>query len=160
MKWKTLITAILIGTSSMATVAAAQPSNGPDVYYRHHRRHPRPHFNRVPDRTDRWNSDDDYNRRPVPLAAPLVNTTGQQEYFLTGQRYRAIQLDVMRGRLFVGQVLIQYADGDKDIQQVNQWLNERTGQLQFRIDPRRDLSRIIIYTPDNRTHGAYQLTGY
>src|SRR5438105_10423668 len=49
MKSKTLIAALLIGISSMATVAAAQPSNGPDIYYRHHRRFERnPYY--YPDR--------------------------------------------------------------------------------------------------------------
>src|SRR5215813_8190978 len=37
MKWKMLITALLIGSAGMTSVAAAQPSNGPEVYERHRR---------------------------------------------------------------------------------------------------------------------------
>jgi Ni/Co efflux regulator RcnB len=56
MKWTTLITALLIGSAGMSTVAAAQPSNGPEVYDRHRR------MDRG-DRDDYRDRDRDHDRR-------------------------------------------------------------------------------------------------
>jgi len=188
MKWKTLITSLLIASSSMATVAVAQPSaNDPAVYNRHRRFERNPYYDRHQDRDrdrDRdsdqgWDSsrtwfpptvvpfvngyDDGYNQRYgyndgwQPLVAPVANLTSQQEYALHGATYHAVRLDVMRGRLFIGKFLVEYENGQTQLLQVNRWVDDGGEGLTIRLNGRRPIKRVIVYTPDGSSRAAYQI---
>ena len=171
MKFKTLITVMLLGTCSLATVAAADPPyNRDDAAYRHRR--PEPRFNRY-DRA-RWDSGQGWippQAYPgygygdedawMPLYGKQVGTRFQHELFLTGtpNGLRAVRLDAMRP-LYVEKILVEYVDGNKQLVQVNRWLGGRADST-FVIDlygGRRNVNRVIVYTPQGAGNRSFELS--
>jgi len=167
MKLTMLITTLLIGASTMASVAVAQPTYAPSSspYYRgeyhHHRR-----ANRVPPPYEQggWTyRDGSYFPVPYdqgqgmsdgfrPVYGNINYGDGQREIRFDNerQRFSALRIDP-RDNLFVSKVLVTYADGRSDLIQVGRWVRARQdGGLQIDLDGRRRLNRVMVYTPGQR----------
>jgi hypothetical protein len=172
MKWKTLITSILIGTSTMATAASAQSwgwswqwgQSQQDAYTRHHR--PRaernPYYNR--DRDYPSNGQYDYNngnRQWQPLVGPIANQNDRQFINLGADagRFSALRMDVLSGRVFVKQIGVELMNGQTTGIQVNRWMSARDDSSRvIDLGDRRAVRRVVVYTAGD-THAAYQISG-
>jgi hypothetical protein len=174
-KLKTFIAALLIGTSSMATVAAAQPSSAVyEVGARDHRSNStfdNGYRANVAARFDArfgWNDgrevDPGYVRHypPQPQAVALQSSVpvvgGQQETWLIGDRVGSLRIDVTRGAVFVSKIAVELGNGQMLLQQVNRTLTSRTSSDPL-IDLAgvRDIRRVIVYTPNGGNGATYDI---
>jgi hypothetical protein len=165
MKIKMLITALLIGTSTMASVAVAQPVYRNDSSY--HRRHDdgrwnRGRANRVPrGYNDRgYNNDLRYNNGQwVTLVAP-VPTVRDRQFITIGPeqgRFDRVRLDMVRGDAFIQQIAVEYMNGRTQVVPINRRVDRRDGSVVIPLDgSERAIKRVIVYT-DDRSRGAYTL---
>ena len=80
-----------------------------------------------------------------PLAGPVANVNGQQETTVGpgAGRFRAVRLDVMQGRLFIGKVLVEFMDDSKQIVLVNRWVGRENPQIYVDLNGD-DVGRSIV----------------
>ena len=185
-KLKTIITALLIGTSSMATVAAAQPSSTVyEVGARDHRTYDNYGIN-VDARFDArfgWNDgreiDPGYYRRlppqrivtPTPgiacapdgrpwaaLTASIPAAGDHQVTRLGGVSVGALRLAMERGSAYVTHIDVQFTDGGESRTFVNRTIVAGETANIVALGGLRDVKRVAVYTADGR--GAmYRLIG-
>ena len=176
MKFTTLITALVLGTTAVGGVASAQPAWGNDAYARHHRRA----YNRVP-RGDSHEYDagraygwvppnypygDDYrdHRSDMTLiqGVPVPPTPDRQNLHLdqVGPLHR-LRIQVTRGATFVTEVGVVFPGSENRpvAIPVNRWLDAR-GDSTAVIDlPGRvsAVNGLLVYTQGGRA--TYDLIG-
>jgi hypothetical protein len=184
-KLKTIITAILIGTSSMATVAAAHPANG---YWSGARDHRTPQNNGYaygygygrdidPGYTYRRddNDDDDYGNgdgygygygdRPVegPRWAAMsdsVSASGDRQFIhMNGARASTIRFDLQYGRVYIYEIAVEFMNGRTQVQQVQRWMQAGRDNTEILdLGGSHAIKRVMVYTADGE-RASYQILG-
>jgi hypothetical protein len=144
MKLLPILTALALGAS--AGSAFAEPDRPLDAYDR--------------STYGRYHRD----RGWVTLTAPLANFNNR-EFIRIGRdqgRFERLRLDVEAGRVYVRQVLINFADGTSQKLLLNRFL--RAGEhIQIDVPGRaRAINRLVVYTDparSRRTRGEYRISG-
>ena len=160
MKIKTLITTILLGTSTMAAVASAHPAQsiyGEQSYAssssaRDHRT-PRRRFTHAPSNVGwRYISYADQPDvapvpRAIPLADPMPIVGNEQRIALIGKRADAIRLQMLRGDVFVTEIVVELSNGQILVQPINRTLSARGSDAPvIDLAGPRDLRRVVVVT--------------
>lgn len=164
-KIKALITALVLGTSSIAMAdtsvtfsgrADAQWGNvSPDV--RDHRSYPgyQAPVHQAPVTTfarGTW----------VSLAEPMNLGRGRGSLIDLDSRamFNQIRLQSASGATFIGTVTVQYRNGASQVVTVNQWIDSQNPMTQFALNRTAQVESIMINGSRNRRSGKFQVFGY
>jgi hypothetical protein len=182
LKLKTILTALLISSTSLAAVAAAQPASVVvEAGSRDHRTNDY-NYNRGYDRDynggydrgyDRDGDDDgafDYRRQIDPgfirhgenhawtvMTDDVSAASDRQFIHLNGERAGAIRLDLERGSVYVYQIAIEDMNHKTTVVKIGRWMSAREDGTQLiELGARRDLDRVIVYTA-NGARASYRI---
>jgi hypothetical protein len=176
-KLKTMITALLIGTSSMATVAAAQPASvgywsGP----RDHRTNTGYGYDRGYDRDRDYDRDYDRDRdrdgdRDIDpgyfrndhewaaLSEPVSAAGDRQFIHMNGARASEIRFQLEHGDVYIYEIAVELMNGRTQVQQVGRWMSARDDASEtLELGGARSIKRVMVYTADG-AHASYQILG-
>jgi hypothetical protein len=173
MKFTKLITALVFGASTISSVAVAQPSWGQN----YDPSNSNPSYSYDYDASYGWVPPNfpgygQYGYRHgfrhhrfqqhewMPLQGSFQDVGQQQEIGLGPQfgAFRTLRLDATDGAIFVSQVMVQFANFEKQIVTVNRWINPARPLVLDLAGGRRSILRVMVYTPRGRT-ANYQLAG-
>ena len=162
-KFKALITALVLGSSSAAMAApsvsfSAEASWGtvsPTV--RDHRDQRTvttyPAFEAPTSRFARgtW----------ISLAEPMNSRRGQSVIDIDSRaKLNQIRLQSASGASYIGTVTIRFVGGASQVITLNQWLDARNPMAQFNLNRTTQVDSILISGARNRRGGTYQVFGY
>jgi hypothetical protein len=170
LKLKTILTALLISSTSMAAVAAAQPASVVvEAGSRDHRTNDY-NYNRGYDRDDDGDGAFDYRRQIDPgfirhgenhawtVMTDDVSAAGDRQFIhLNGERAGAIRLDLERGSVYVYQIAVEDMNHKTTVVKVDRWMSAREDGTQLvELGARKDLNRVIVYTA-NGARASYRI---
>ncbi len=164
-KIKALITALVLGTSSIAMADTSVTFSGradaqwrtvpPDI--RDHRTYPayEAPVSQAPVTTfarGTW----------ISLAEPmnLGRGRGSMIELDTRARLNQIRLQSASGAAFIGTVTVQYVNGASQVVTVNQWIDSQNPMTQFALNRTAQVDTIMIHGSRNRRSGRIQVFGY
>jgi hypothetical protein len=140
---ETILTALLIGSVSMATAAVAQPDRGYD-YGRGGEYAP-------------YGGQGHHQRGWFALGQPVGATGSRQFINANGQSARAIRLQMFRGKAYVQQIAVQLENGQTQVQQVGRWMSaHRDSNETIDLGFPSPVRRVIVYTAQGGS-AAYQI---
>ena len=85
--------------------------------------------------------------------------SGRREFWTgTQNRYRTFRLESLSGEPMIGKIAINFADGGKQVVQLNASMPAGSGEVIDLQGRERHVTRIIVYA-DPRSRGAYAIYG-
>jgi hypothetical protein len=166
MKWKTLITTLVLGATTAGSVAVAQPTWGGGYW-----RHRRPHYNRVPPAGDmhEYDAGRAYGWIPPNYPAPYNGYNGYNGYqsgsmLIQGVaapatqdrqdlhvgpqfgRFSQLTLQLTSGATFITGINVVLPGDRHEILRFSQWLSPRNPTLTINLPRNEHVDGLIVYT--------------